>query len=302
MKKSGSLQDHLLTLLFFTILFGCTIFYGTPTALAEDNIIASGGGISITSQELEKTILQYKKASHTNVLTKAEEIGLLKNLIRRELILRLPEIDTFRNDPETQKAVKSYEDEFVVNKYLQKTIASKIHVSDEELREYYNQNRDKFADVPKVDASHILLRSHEEAEMVLKKLHEGVPFEELAKQYSTDLPMALEGGKMGTIAKGKTIPELEKELFLLAEGETSGIVDTKFGCHILRVDKIYPAAPKPFDQVSEEIKRTLIKEKEAKAFHEMTQKLEENTNVQIFEDKIDKLQMSENENPAKTSN
>jgi peptidyl-prolyl cis-trans isomerase C len=165
-------------------------------------------------------------------------------------------------------------------------------VTEEEVKAYYAKNRDKVAQPPAVEASQILLRSREDAELVLKKLHDGGNFEELAKQYSIDLPMAFQGGKMGTIEKGKTLAELDKELFLLAEGETSDIVETRFGFHILRVDKAIPAGFKPYEDVSSDIKQALMREKENKAFEEMVGKLEQKSDIKIFEDRLDMVQQA----------
>ncbi|WDN90311.1 hypothetical protein BuS5_03282 [Desulfosarcina sp. BuS5] len=72
---------------------------------------------------------------------------------------------------------------------------------------------------------------------------------QLAKERSIDLPMALEGGQMGTIERGKSLPEIEDILFTLEPGKFSQIVTTRFGFHILRVDKIIPQNFKPLAKI-----------------------------------------------------
>ena len=121
---------------------------------------------------------------------------------------------------------------------------------------------------------------------MLKKLQAGESFSELAKQYSIDLPMAFEGGSMGTIAKGKTLPQLEKALFVLNEGEFSDIVETQYGWHILTVDEKIEVQYIPYEKAKERIKVILKREKEARAYDSMTQQLEKEANITIYENRL----------------
>lgn len=254
---------------------------------SDENIVAvANNNISVTKSELDQAIAQYKEATKKKELTKEEEIGLVKNLIRRQLILQLDKVKAYRKDPEIIEKVKAYEDTLVVSRYLEQVIGSKLTVSEQETRAYYDKNIHQFSSPPKVEASQILLRTRKDAEMVLKKLHQGADFAQLAKDYSIDLPMALKGGPMGTIQKGRSLPQLDKALFLLAKGETSGIIKTRFGYHILRVDKVIPENFKPYDEVYDQIKKTLLLQKEKKAFVEMVQKLEAKADIKIFENRL----------------
>ncbi len=251
-----------------------------------DTIIATVNGIPVTESELDHVINEYKKRTGVNKINKEIKKRLVRNLIRRKLILQQDIIQKFRQDEDIQKRVKEYEDSLVVARYLEKKIGAKLKVTDKEIKEYYEKNRYKFATPPKVVARHILLRTRKEAEMVLAKLKKGEDFTRLAKEYSIDLPMALEGGAMGTIEKGKTLPALESVLFTLKPGEISDIVKTRFGYHIITVDKIISAKFKSLKEVKEEIKRTILRQKETKAFDNMVEELEKNAQIAIFEDRF----------------
>lgn len=82
-------------------------------------------------------------------------------------------------------------------------------------------------------ASHILLRHEYEAKDIIKKLHDGSSFEELAKDFSL-CPSASRGGSLGEFPKGRMVPAFEKALMNLKPGEVSGIVKTQFGYHIIK--------------------------------------------------------------------
>ena len=102
--------------------------------------------------------------------------------------------------------------------------------------------------------------------------------------------MALEGGEMGTIARGKCLPELENTLFTLNVGDFSDIIKTRYGYHILRVDITIPASFEPFKKVEKEIKRHLMKQKEKKAFDELTSKLEKDADIKIYAERFSKTE------------
>jgi parvulin-like peptidyl-prolyl isomerase len=196
------------------------------------------------------------------------------------------EVQTLRQDKQIVRQVREFEDKLVVARFLESRMGRAIEVSDGELKAYYQENLQKFYAPPKVKARHILLRNRQEAELVLSKLRKGCSFSLLAKEYSIDLPMALEGGSMGTIEKGKTLPELEKILFTLKGGEVSGIVETQYGFHIITLDETIPPGPMPFEEVKGQVKKALSQQKEAVAYKQMTAALEQNVEIKIFKERF----------------
>ncbi|MGE3609492.1 MAG: peptidylprolyl isomerase [Bacteriovoracaceae bacterium] len=82
-------------------------------------------------------------------------------------------------------------------------------------------------------AKHILVRHEYEAKDILRKLHEGTSFEDLAKDFSL-CPSSKNGGDLGEFPKGKMVPAFEKALLSLKENEVSGIIKTQFGHHIIK--------------------------------------------------------------------
>ncbi|MBF8280662.1 MAG: PpiC-type peptidyl-prolyl cis-trans isomerase [Candidatus Magasanikbacteria bacterium] len=117
---------------------------------------------------------------------------------------------------------------------------------DNELKERFNWNRDQFRThvvIPFVyeeklqnDLNKTALAKAEE---VLKEVKEGkTSFEELAKKYSQDPGSAAKGGDLGFFSEGMMVPEFENAAFALKKGEVSGIVESQFGYHIIRVDEV----------------------------------------------------------------
>ena len=253
----------------------------------DPTVVAVVNSQIIQKYELLAVIEEYKKKTRKKTIDPDEKLELLHGLIRRRLILAQERIAEIRQLPIIQQQVKAYEDQMVVNYYLNEKIGTRLKVNDEDMRAYYRAHLDKFIAPPRVKASHILLRTEDEAQQVMKELNAGGDFAELAKKHSIDLPMALEGGPMGTIAKGKSSPDLEKELFLLAEGEYSrNIVKTQYGYHILKVDEIITEKHYPYEDVKDKLKAAVRGEKDAQAFEEMVGEIEKDAEIEIYKERL----------------
>ena len=85
----------------------------------------------------------------------------------------------------------------------------------------------------KVHCVHILVKSESEAKAVLERLKKGEKFGNVARAVSR-CPSGKKGGDLGTFTRGKMVKEFENAAFALQKGEVSGVVKTKFGCHIIK--------------------------------------------------------------------
>jgi peptidyl-prolyl cis-trans isomerase C len=288
-KQETAMNNFLKTLIIFCSvgislsIFGSTLLGGEKQ---DDPVLAMVNGVPITKSQLTPLVDQYRDKSKKDSVSKEDKLQILQGLITRQLILQQKESNDIRKEEGVVKQVKEFGDGLVVSAYLTKYVGKHLTVTNDEIKEYYQQNLTKFASPPKVKARHILVRNRKEAEQVMEKLRNKGDFAKLAKEYSIDLPMAREGGSMGTIEKGRTLPELDKALFILNVGEISDIVETRFGFHILTVDEIITTQYRPFDEVSESIKKAILLQKEAKAFDEMYEKLGKKAKVEIFEDRV----------------
>jgi peptidyl-prolyl cis-trans isomerase D len=138
------------------------------------------------------------------------------------------------------------------------------NVSDQQLRQQYQDNIDSYRTPDRVRVRHILIKtqgkSKEEAaklkakaEDVLKQLQHGGDFADLAKKYSDDTGTAVKGGELGWITKGQTVPNFEKTAFSQKPGETSGLVETEYGFHIIQTEEKQAAHTQTFDEVKPQL-------------------------------------------------
>jgi peptidyl-prolyl cis-trans isomerase D len=153
-----------------------------------------------------------------------------------------------------------------------------VHLGEDDLHAYYNQYRDQYRTPEQVQVSHILIKTpppgadgkvddkavaeaQRRAEDLLKQVKGGGNFEELAKKYSEDSGSAKQGGSIGWIGKGQTVPEFEKAAFSLPKGKISDLVKSSFGFHIIRVDDKHDAHTKTLDEVKDQIEPILKRQK-----------------------------------------
>ncbi len=84
-----------------------------------------------------------------------------------------------------------------------------------------------------VHAAHVLVKTEKEANAVLERLNKGEKFANIAKEVSL-CPSKKRGGDLGTFGRGKMVKEFEEAAFALQKGQTSSIVKTKFGYHVIK--------------------------------------------------------------------
>ena len=153
-----------------------------------------------------------------------------------------------------------------------------VQVTPDDLRAYYDQHRDEYRTPDQVKVSHILIKTplpgpdgkvdekgvaeaQHRAEDLLKQLKGGAKLEDLAKKYSEDPGSAKQGGSLGWIGKGQTVPEFEKTAFSLPKGQISDLVKSSYGFHIIRVEDKQDAHVKTLDDVKAEIEPVIKHQK-----------------------------------------
>lgn len=148
-------------------------------------------------------------------------------------------------------------------------------VTDQEIAQYYQGHQKDYQVPDEVKVRHILIQvppdadaktdaaAKQKAEDILKQLKAGANFAELAKKYSDDPGSKAQGGELGMIQRGVTVPAFENVAFSLKPGQLSDVVKTQFGYHIMQVEAKDTAHLKPLDEVKTQILATLTREKEA---------------------------------------
>ena len=157
-------------------------------------------------------------------------------------------------------------------------LADKAPVTQAELQQYYNQHQDQYRIPETVTVRHILIQTpapgpdnkvdqagvdaaRKKIEDIAQQLKAGANFADLAKKYSQDPGSAQNGGLLPPLTKGRTVPEFEQAAFSTPVGQTTGIIHTSYGFHIIHVEARQQARLKPLDEVKPEIETALKAQK-----------------------------------------
>ena len=147
-----------------------------------------------------------------------------------------------------------------------------ITISDEEIREYFEANKARFAKGASVHAKHILVDSEDKCNELLESIVSGgKAFEDVAKESST-CPSGANGGDLGEFGKGQMVKEFEDAAFAAEIGHVVGPVKTQFGYHLIKVEDKKEAEDAKLDDVKEQIKSEIMQKKQQEAY---TAKVEE---------------------------
>jgi parvulin-like peptidyl-prolyl isomerase len=175
---------------------------------------------------------------------------------------------------------------------LRREIKSKILVSDEEIGEYYNKNRQDYEGKETVRIKQLLLllppnadknikaKMKNEALQLHKRVMNGESFDLMIVNYSQG-PAAAQGGDVGFIGKGTIIPEVEAVAFSLPIGQVSEVIESSVGFHIIQVVDKKGAGLKPIAAVREEIKTKIEDEKLDKKYDEWIASVRAKSHIEI---------------------
>lgn len=179
-----------------------------------------------------------------------------------------------------------------VQRMITASIAPAISVSTEEIGEFYDSNLDRMRRPPEVHARHILIApaspdiadkaiAEREIEAILAEIRDGADFETLAKARS-QAPSAPEGGDLGFFGPGQMVPPFEQAAFALEPGEMTGVVETRFGYHIIKVEGRRGGETATLEEASPRIRDYLARRKLRAEIETLVATLRDAGDVKIF--------------------
>jgi peptidyl-prolyl cis-trans isomerase C len=278
------------TLLIFAVILisvvSCNVKQNTGSELFpqdDGKVIAEFDGIKITDKYLAsylKDLNPYLKSRY-NTPEKKEE--LITKIVEGELIARKAIKDGALKDKALISKIKSTIARYYSGTKMKTDIEHNLKVTDDEMKKYFEENKDKYNQPEKIKASHILIKAEGDnkdkarktAENVLKevkaKAKDPRSFGKLVKKYSEDKGSKRRGGDLGYFARteegGKMVKPFSDAAFALKTvGDISEIVESQFGFHIIKLTGKRDKVVKAFDDVKKSIEQTLKSEKRKDGF------------------------------------
>ncbi|MEX3776477.1 peptidylprolyl isomerase [Pseudomonas sp. MYb118] len=220
--------------------------------------IVSVNGVAITPEALAQELQYHPAESREEAVYLAAKALVIRELLQQriaELGLAL-EVGAGEN-----------EEEAATRLLLEREV--KVPDLDEETSQrYYDSNRARFHSAPLLAVRHILLEcapddaearsiAFDQAEVLLQRLNDFPgSFAELALKYSA-CPSKEQGGSLGQISKGQTVPELERQLFTLPTGLAGKPLESRYGWHVISVDQRIEGQQLPYEAVATAIRTQL---------------------------------------------
>ena len=228
------------------------------TSVVASDILVTVNGKNITKQDAEQFVAAAQPNAHFAQLDKAQKEMIKQRLVEKVLFTELARKEGVENDAEFKAAIEKIKEELLVNIWMKKQLDNTL-VSDSEAKEFYEKNKAKFKQPETVKASHILVKTEDEAKAIIEELKplKGAALKEkfvlLAKAKSTG-PSGPKGGDLGTFSKEQMVPEFSKAVWALDDGTvTLEAVKTQFGYHVIYLEKKNAPVALPYDAVKEKI-------------------------------------------------
>ncbi len=247
-------------------------------------VVATINDKEITLSEFVDRLKEYPALAHGGAMDAETKKGFLDNLIVREVLFQEALRGGIDKEKDTASFIEEMRKRIIVDKFFKKEVDEKVKVSEEDVKKFYNEHPEEVKSPNEVRASHILLKTREEAEQVLKKIKEGTKFDVLAKKFSIDPGNKESGGDLGFFSQGMMVPEFDAVAFKLNTGEVSEIVQTRFGFHIIKVVEKKEGKQKAFEESKTEIEKKLLSKKRKEKFDILIAELKSKSKITINND------------------
>jgi len=199
---------------------------------------------------------------------------IVNELINQYLITKRAYEEKIDLDTNVINLIQKSKDQILAKYWLNNFVRNETR--EEKINQFYDNYLKSFSGFKEANASHILVKTREEAISIIEKLNKQSIFSELARIHSTG-PSGKNGGELGWFAPGQMVKGFENATFALKKGETTQEpVETKFGFHIIKLNDIRDAKPKKLDEIRENIIDQITKnslanlEKKIRKNHEIT--------------------------------
>jgi peptidyl-prolyl cis-trans isomerase C len=226
----------------------------TPAEPAQETL-AVVNGTKITRLDFDQLVQQFRPQA--SAWAEHNKGRVMRDLVILELLGQEAKKLQLDQDPTVRSQITIQTNNLLARLVVQKYVTERAAVTDETIRQHYEASKHDYMEEEQITASHILVKTEQEAQEVIKELKAGKDFEELAKARSLD-PSGQRGSSLGTFGRGRMVPAFEAVAFALPVGEISAPVQTQFGYHVIKVTERSAAHVKPLEEVQDDIREKLL--------------------------------------------
>jgi peptidyl-prolyl cis-trans isomerase C len=276
---------RLTTLLLLTLGFigwGCE----KKEVAEEGKVLARIGDEVITLKDFNDDINRLPAQARRRMARVKMKKRHLDKMVERKLLLQEAGKKGLTEAPDIIDRVENYRERLITQKLLSSIKKEVAPVTEEDIKQHFEENKAQFQTRKQIRARHILLKDEAEAKKVLKEVKApGADFAALAEEYSQDRATKNRGGDLGYLSPGRMVRQFEDVAFSLEKpGDISDIVKSPFGYHIIKLEDKKDAGPKSLAQVKGQIRRRLSAQRRNEAQEEFLEEIKSRIRVEINED------------------
>ncbi|WFS22213.1 peptidylprolyl isomerase [Rhizobium rhododendri] len=239
------------------VAFAAIVAFQAP-AFAADAVVAKVGDLEIHQSELDLAISNLDPQL-AQLPDDQKKVAALSAAIDVKLLAKDALAEKLQDTPDFKTRMAYLQDRELHNAYFKKHVVDVV--TDAEVKARYDKEVAALPKQEEVHARHILVKTEDEAKEVIKELEAGKDFAEVAKEKSTD-PNKSDGGDLGYFQRGRMVKEFDDAAFSMPVGTYSKTpVKTDFGFHVIKVEDKRDAPPPPFDQVKDQVKQLVMRDK-----------------------------------------
>lgn len=248
----------------------------------EDRIVATVNGYEIRASEV--------KLAADDILPQLGEIPprlrypfVVEYLIERHLLAQTAVKEGVEKTAEYKRRLAFYQAKALRDAFFEEKIEPTV--TEEEIREIYDDEAAKVNEIERVHARHILVDSEEQAAELKARIDAGEDFATLAQEFSKD-GSAQYGGDLGFFAADEMVKPFSDVAFALEPGQVSDPVQTQFGWHLIKVEERKQGGAEPYDKVKNGLKMIVLRRK----VQDMVNELRVDGEVELVDEDLKKLQ------------
>ncbi len=289
-KKRNSTKIFILVTLAVAVVFAAAHFMINKK---DDVVIAKINGQKVFKSEIEEKLRdvfdgQSSEIKVPDISTLPEEVleVLVKEIYLEREITKKAKRSEIANSIQTKRKIENNTNKIMRQAYIDSII--KEEITEQAISDKYAELSNQVVGKKEYAVSHIVLKTKDEAEKVLKELKDkkGAKFADLAKKYSIDQSSASKGGELGYIIEDDLTKEIAEAATTLKKDEVSEPIHSKFGWHIVKITDVKSATMPTFESVKEGIRDQLIQDK----INEINSEIIKNASVTIVSKESSKNQ------------
>jgi len=281
-----------LFILFFAMLFLPAFLHASAE---KAKVVARIGDRVYTAEDFQRWMeLNPEDRQQAVAADDKRKAGMLNQIITNMVIADIARKQEFDRKPDIMEKIKYVINGFLTLEYIEQVVAAEVSLTEEEIKNYYEENIARFSKLEEVRARYIMIKidtemdnsakqdARKKAEEILTRVRNGGDFAALAKEYSEDQASRNRGGYMGWFGRGSMLPEFEAAAFALQSGETSEIVATSRGYYLIKVEERKEGEVKPLEEVRQLIEAPLLVEKKREAINNFVQQAMRDARAEVY--------------------